>query len=497
MNNNYIKGAVSLTIAMLGISCQGERDGKPNFLFIIADDHCYNALESLNMDGLKTPNLDKLRASGTYFSHAFNQGSWVPAISMASRSMLVTGQNVWNVREYSENSRTVVSQTPAKDGEKVVKTYKLNENSYWPQYMKSAGYDTYFAGKWHNTGIVEQLFDHYRNVRGGMAQQHKDCYRRNFIEGRADKWQPYDTSFGGYWEGGTHWSKVLKDDALYYFDQIEKSDKPFFMYLGFNAPHDPRQSPKEYVDMYPTSEVSVPTNFVPKYEYADQIGCSQKLRDERLAPFPRTEYSVKVNRQEYFASITYMDKQIGDIVAKLKASGEFDNTYIIYTADHGLAVGDHGMLGKQNMYDASLRVPFFISGPDIPQGKQIDDLIYLQDAMATIMDLAGSKYMDNVAFKSVMPLIRGESGRDAVYGGYTTFQRMVRNDKYKMIIYPEAEVIRLYDIQKDPLEMNDIANEKGNREILSQLYARFKELQIEMGDTSNYDNLFNEFNLQM
>ena len=140
-------------------------------------------------------------------------------------------------------------------------------------------------------------------------------------------------------------------------------DEPFFMYLAFNAPHDPRQSPAEYVAKYPAENVLVPRNFAPLYPFAEKIGCGRKLRDERLGPFPRTHHAVQVHRQEYYAIITHMDVMIGRILDALQATGKSDNTWIFFTADHGLAVGQHGLFGKQNMYDHSVRVPFVVIGP--------------------------------------------------------------------------------------------------------------------------------------
>ena len=113
-----------------------------------------------------------------------------------------------------------------------------------------------------------------------------------------------------------------------------------------------------------------------------------------LTPFPRTEYAVKVNRQEYYAIVTHMDKQIGIILDELEKSGKADNTYIFFTSDHGLAVGEHGLLGKQNMYDHSIRVPFIVTGPDIPANKEVSAGIYYQDVMASSLDIAGVEKPD-------------------------------------------------------------------------------------------------------
>ncbi|MHC4624557.1 MAG: sulfatase-like hydrolase/transferase, partial [Planctomycetota bacterium] len=364
---------------------------KPNILFIFADDQAFNAVHAVGCDEIETPNLDRLVKSGVTFTHAYNQGAWGGAVCVASRTMLNTGLFLWHAEK-------VYRETDAKYRQK---------GKLWSQLMDGSGYDTYMTGKWHLKAKAEKAFDVTKHIRPGMPNQTKEGYNRP-IEGQGDPWKPWERKFGGYWEGGKHWSEVLGDDAKEFIEQASKSDKPFFMYLAFNAPHDPRQSPKEYVDKYPLENVKVPQNYVPLYRYKDSIGCGKDLRDEKLAPFPRTQYAVKVNRQEYYAIITHMDKQIGRILGALEESGKADNTYIFFTADHGLAVGHHGLMGKQNMFDHSVRVPLMVVGPGIPANKKIDAAVYLQDIMPTTLELAGINKPSDVQFKSLMPLIQGK-----------------------------------------------------------------------------------------
>jgi arylsulfatase A-like enzyme len=324
-----------------------------------------------------------------------------------------------------------------------------------------------------------------------MPNQTEDGYNRP-IEGQPMKWTPWDESFGGFWQGGKHWSEVVGDDASNFLGMAKKSDKPFFMYIAFNAPHDPRQSPKEYVDRYPLDNIAMPASFVPEYPFNEAMNSGRNLRDERLAPFPRTEYSVKVNRQEYYAIITHMDAQIGRILDTLEASGQADNTYIFFTADHGLAVGRHGLMGKQNMFDHSVRVPLMVVGPDVPQNRKIDARVYLQDVMATSLALSGTKKPDYVQFESLLPLIHGETtnGRDAIYGAYLQGQRMVTYGDYKMILYPTINKAILYNIASDPLELHDLADQQQYQPTLSKLFAKLQELQKETGDTLDLTKAF-------
>ncbi|MDP4582946.1 MAG: sulfatase-like hydrolase/transferase, partial [Verrucomicrobiales bacterium] len=210
-------------------------------------------------------------------------------------------------------------------------------------------------------------------------------------------------------------------------------------------------------------------------------------------PFPRTEHAVKVHRQEYYAIITHMDTQIGRILDALEESGEAENTWIFFTADHGLAVGHHGLMGKQNMYDHSLRVPFVVNGPGVKAGAKIEAPIYLQSVMATALDLAGAAKEEQVEFASVLPLLEEKGdGLEAVYGAYLDLQRAVVHDGWKLILYPKSKVARLYHVAKDPLELKDLADNAEQAERKKALFAKFLKLQKELEDPLDVLALFPE-----
>ncbi|MBC8356228.1 MAG: sulfatase-like hydrolase/transferase [Planctomycetes bacterium] len=444
-----------------------ERSSRPNILFIFADDQTYESIRALGNNEIETPNLDRLVRSGTTLTHAYNQGGYHGAVCVASRTMLVSGRYLWHARQLE-------------------KTIKQPEemDRLWPRLLKKQGYDTYFTGKWHIKADPNKVFDVAQHVRGGMPKQTPEGYNRP-IEGESDKWSPSDPKFGGFWQGGKHWSEVVKDDAVGYLETAAKSDNPFFMYIAFNAPHDPRQSPQEYVDRYPLSKINVPIDFLPLYPYMDAIGNSSKLRDEALAPFPRTKYSVKVNRQEYYAIITHMDHQIGLILEALKKTGQEENTYIFFTADHGLSCGHHGLLGKQNMFDHSVRVPMMIAGQGIEAGAKIDTPVYMQDIMPTTLELAGVSIPEHVKFNSLLPVLSGQKKEqyDAIYGAYRDdMQRMITDDGYKLILYPKVPKVLLFDLKNDSSEQHDLSDVATHRSRIKTMFQKLQSLQVETGD---------------
>ncbi len=489
-----MKKLLFLSVLFLLTSCSEEKkqqDTKPNIVFIFADDMTYTAINALGNKEIATPNLDKLVNSGATFTHAYNMGAWNGAVCVASRAMIISGRSVWEANEFRQEWI---------QGRSLDKT--------WGKLMEQAGYDTYMTGKWHVDAPAEQVFGQVVHERPGMppdAWEHQDMvdkfksiagtdkdpasimpvgYNRPLSE-QDSSWSPTDKSFGGFWEGGKHWSEVLKDDALQFISTATEKDKPFFMYLAFNAPHDPRQAPPEYLEMYNTATLSLPESWLAEYPFKEAIGNGPDLRDEALAPFPRTDYAVKTHIKEYYAIITHLDHQIGEILKGLEESGKKDNTYIIFTADHGLAMGRHGLLGKQSLFDHSIRAPFLISGPGIPAGKKIEEDIYLQDAMATSLELAGIERPDFLYFHSLMGLINGEqqgSSYDGIYGGYVDFQRMIRKDGYKLVVYPKINKLLLFDLKADPQEMHDLSEQQQYKPKIETLFKELQQMQKELND---------------
>ncbi len=465
-----------LTFTGCKTSARKAQNQKPNIIFIFADDQCYNTINALGNKEVITPNLDKLVMDGVTFTHAYNMGGWNGAVCIASRTMMNTGRFIWRAKKMVPKLDSLAAS-----------------GNMWGNLMQKAGYDTYMTGKWHIATNPKNCYNHVVHERPGMPNQTPRGYNRP-LSPSDTTWRPWDKKYGGYWKGGKHWSEVLREDAIAFIDSAAKKDKPFFMYLAFNAPHDPRQSPKKFVDMYPLDKISVPKTFLPEYPYDEAMGAGRKLRDERLAPFPRTEYSVKVNRQEYYAIITHMDYQIGKIIAALKKSGKLDNTYIFFGADHGLACGNHGLMGKQNMFDHSVRPPMIVIGPDLPKNKKVDADVYLQDIMATALEIAGVNKPGYVEFSSLLPLAKGEqtkSNYDAIYGAYINYQRMIRKDGFKLIAYPRANKVLLFDLTNDPLEMNDLSEKPEYAEKVREMFDELLQLQKKMDDSLDLKPLYN------
>ncbi len=438
---------------------------KPNILFIFADDQCYDTIAELGNPEVITPNLDTLARSGVSFGNAYNMGGWNGAICVASRTMMNTGRFIWRAHALDEKLET-----------------EAESRRMIPQLLHDAGYETFVTGKWHVKIDAAKIFDHVTHIRPGMPKDTPSSYQRPNDKG---DWSPWDTELGGFWEGGKHWSEVVADDASDFLEIASQSDRPFYMYLAFNAPHDPRQSPREYVEMYDRSKLSIPVNFMPENPFMEEMDAGKSLRDEKLAPWPRTHDAVRLHRQEYFALITHLDAQIGRILRRLEETGQRENTYIVMTADHGLACGQHGLLGKQSMYEHSMKAPLMVVGPGIPAGKRIDTPVYVQDFVATALDWAGVTQPEHVEFKSLLPLIADEldTHYDAIYGAYKNDkQRMIRVGNYKLIHYPAIDHYLLFDVKNDPHEVHDLAGDESQADRITQLKEQMHQLMVHMDD---------------
>ena len=185
-----------------------------------------------------------------------------------------------------------------------------------------------------------------------------------------------------------------------------------------------------------------------------------------------------------------MDEQIGRILEALDKTGLTDSTYVIFTADHGLSVGHHGLIGKQNLYEHSTQVPFIITGPDIKSDHIINTPIYLQDIMPTTLELAEVDIPSSVEFRSLVPLIRESNINhyDYIYGGFRNLQRSITDGEWKLIHYTNGNIYRLYNISNDPNEMIDLALDKNYRKNINDLKLKLADLSKSLNDPVDYDN---------
>ncbi|WOH35719.1 sulfatase-like hydrolase/transferase [Thalassotalea fonticola] len=472
-NNKHSDTIFSVLLSVLilaligGCSEQNPAQEKPlNILFILTDDQAPDTVAAFGNNNINTPNLDSLANQGMRFSHVFNQGAWSGAVCLPSRQMINTGRHLY---------RTGLDARGMNDPKFVAKHTTFGET------FKQSGYDTFQTGKWHlSMDVWRRSFTHGKAIhKNGMSRHEKGGHwDGNFTD--YDGTKSGDAAFTDY-KGGKHTSEVVADAAVDFLANRNDVSKPFMMYVGFLAPHDPLHAPDEYLAKYPRDKMQLPENFL-KYHPFDQG--DYYLRDEVLSGFPRSEKNIKAMLSKYYAMIEHTDAQIGRILAELEASGQADNTLIIYTSDHGLAMGQHGLLGKQNQYDHSVRAPFVVKGPNIPVGKTATGMFYLNSVFPTAAELAGLEIPESVDAPSIVPLINGEKdvAFDTVYGAYRHFQRMVRSQDYKLIYYPMIKRTQLFDMKADPLEIHDLSTKPEHADRIVSMMAQLEEWKVIVED---------------
>ena len=432
---------------------------RPNVLFMIADDHRWDAIGGMGDPTVQTPTMDALMTRGTTFRQTHIMGSLVGAVCVPSRAAVLTSANLFRSGGNQINRELAV----------------------WPQVMRDAGYHTFFSGKWHNDRqTFTDSFDAGAKIFfGGMSDQYKVPVFDFDPTGK----YPEDAKYIG-----EKFSTELFTDAAVEFLQAYDAENPFFLYLSFTSPHDPRTAPGEYATMYSPEDIPVPENFLPEHPFDNG---EMRIRDEVLAPFPRTPEIVQQHIADYYGMITHMDAEMGRVLSTLEATGHLDNTIIIYTADHGLAVGQHGLLGKQNLYNHSIHVPSIFAGPGIPEGETVDALTYLYDVFPTVCDLTDVTCPDTTEGRSLVPLMDGrvERVRATVFAAYRDIHRTIRDGRWKLIRYYVSEetgagtdCIQFFDLEQDPWETTNLADLPEHADRIRSLAADMQMWQIETND---------------
>ncbi|MDQ1255937.1 MAG: hypothetical protein QG656_531 [Candidatus Hydrogenedentes bacterium] len=455
-------GAAALVLPVCGNAFALEPAAKkrPNVLFLFADDQRFSTLHALNNPDIQTPNLDRLARNGVAFTHAHIMGSMSGAVCMPSRAMLMSGRTLFHLE---------------KDGQTIPPEHEI-----LPETFRKAGYTTFGTGKWHNSpAAYARGFTHGGNIFFGGMWNHLEVPVFDFDpEGKYPKEKRHI--------GGKFSSELFSDTAIEFIETCP-NDTPFFLYVAYMAPHDPRMAPKEYADLYPPEKVALPPNFLPEHPFDNG---ELHIRDEELAKFPRTPEIVREHLAAYYAMITHLDAHIGRVLDALEASGRADDTIVVFAADNGLAVGQHGLLGKQNLYDHSARVPLIIGGPGLPKGETRDGLCYLLDVYPSLCELAGLDIPASVDGKSLAPMLRDPkaAGRESVHLAYRDFQRGVRQGDYKLIEYAVngQRTTQLFNIEADPWELTNLANDPAHAETVTRLRTELRRWRNEFGDPSPF-----------
>jgi len=427
-------GAAAATLTR-GLHAAGAANKRPNVIFLLTDDQRGDTIAALGNPHIQTPNLDTLVKGGFTFRQAYCAGGYSGAVCLPARQMILRGRSYFSPR------------------------FKDWQEQNFPKSMNDAGYFTYFLGKADNNDTpVLKVFK-----------------STNYDDRKGDGVVPGQVMADGVIAFLQDWKKQKDAGAA----------QPFFMHLAPPHPHDPRVAPKEFLDKYDVAKMPLPPNYLPFHPFDNG---ELFIRDEKLAPWPRTEDEIRRHLRDFYADISCLDAQFGRILQALKDIGEYDNSILIWTGDQGVAIGSHGLMGKQNLYEDSMKVPVIFAGPGIPKGKASDAFAYHFDIYPTICELTGAKMPQDIDGKSLVPVIQGvvaraEGVRDAIFLAYKDVQRAGRCGQWKLIRYPQVNKTQLFDLQADPRETKDLAGDPTHAAKIKELMALLAAEQKRFGDT--------------
>ena len=364
MNKHLTYKTLIILIHILFIKCGSNSNGvyeKRNIIFILTDDQTSKTINSLEISLFLLLILIELVKKGTSFTNAYIMGSMNGAVCAPSRAMIITGKSLFNI---DPTGNTI--------DEKILTL---------PEVLEKRGYHTFHIGKWHNgKKAFSKIFKDGSNIFfGGMDNQYFVPTHEYNLNGIYN-----DNNLN---ELSPKHSSTLYTDAAIEFIKNYKKNEPFYLNLSFQAPHDPREMPDSYLKVYNPDSIKLPKNFKEKHPFDNG---ELDIRDEWLATYPRNQEEIKANIAAYYAMISHMDYEIGRLLDTLEEKNIFKNTYIVFAGDNGLAVGQHGLMGKQNLYEHSINVPLIFTGPNIENSIK-KDLVYLFDVFPTIVELLNFK----------------------------------------------------------------------------------------------------------
>lgn len=434
----------------------------PNILFVVVDDHRADAIGALGHLTVQTPVLDGLVRRGTAFTRATIQGSLMPAVCAPSRACLLTGNGVFRAEA-----------EPKLDTGPIFEVRLPTAACTLPERLRAAGYETFVTGKWHNDlPALLRSFESGREIFHGGMCDHTAVPVRDLEEIRR----------GGPARVGEGFSTEIFCGAAEEFVRERGRERPFFAWVALTSPHDPRTPPAEYRALYDAAQIPLPGNFRPDHGFDNG---ELEVRDEQLAPRPLSPDVVREHLADYYGMISHHDACLGRVLAALRETGQEENTVVVYVSDHGLALGSHGLLGKQNLYDHSVRVPLIVAGPGVPAAQRCDALMQPLDLYATLCDLAGVSVPAGLDSRSLVEAMAGNGGgRDSVCAVYMDGQRMVTDGRWKLIVYRVGGVerVQLFDWATDPDECRDLAAEPSRAARIAGLRARLQSWQAATGD---------------
>lgn len=475
-------------LSILMISCQDNRKKEdpidsrpPNVLFIAIDD-LNNYLGYLGDPNAKTPNIDRLAAMGVAFTNAHCQAP----LCGPSRASLLTG-----LRPSTTGIYGMIKDDSIKTEKPILK-----ESILLPEYFKKQGYKTYGVGKLFHDFAPEGVFE----ISGGRFSGPEPNHSFGPKPERRMVWEGYAAENPEqYGRTSTDWGPFPENDSempdyqntQWAIEQLKEhpSEIPFFMGIGYLRPHVPLHVPQKWFDLYPLKELQLPPYLENDF---DDIPDIAKNEVAYLPMMPSTEWAIKTDNwkkilQAYLACISFVDNEIGKLLAALENGPHASNTIIVLWSDHGYRMGEKGTFAKQALWEEATRTPLIFTGPDVPKKKKVDVPVELLSIYPTILELCHLRPNTQNEGASLVPLFRGESdGKD--WSALTTYgykNHSIRFKDFRYIRYEDGSE-ELYDIKVDPNQFVNLADSEEHEEIKMALEGLLPRQNSKWHRDSNY-----------
>ncbi len=439
------------TAVTLGMqSCLGTA-AKPNFVFFMTDDQRWDAMSCAGNEILKTPNMDRIAQEGVRFENMFVTTS----LCGPSRASFLTGKYVHNHGVRLNGGELSLDQ----------KTF--------PEWLKEAGYETAFIGKWHNKDLGKGRGFDYTFGFEGQGRYHDPIISENF--GLPEEYKGYVTD-------------ILTDHAIEFLEK--EHDRPFCLILWFKAPHRSWLPAKRFENVYEDIKMPEPPTFNDTYEGRPDAVKNADMKIGDFEDVPDLDTFLK----NYYRTLLGVDENVGRILDTLDKLAYTKNSVVIYSGDNGFFLGEHHFFDKRLMYEPSIRVPLLVRYPRMVRpGTTNQEMVLNVDVAPTILDLSGIELPPEMDGKSLKPLLEGKGvpwRSDFLYEYYEypavhmiRKNRGIRTKRWKYIHYFEdPEEFELYDIQNDPNEVNNLYSNPAYTDVVAQLKEKMIELRRELKD---------------
>ena len=463
---------IKASLKVRGWGCSGDLPSQPalryhtrmepsNLLFIISDQHQAAAMGCAGHPLVQTPNLDALAASGTRFTNAYTNC----AICVPARASLATGNYVHQIG-FWDNGMPYDGSVPSWGHRLKAAGYRVD--SIGKLHFRSAEDDNGFTLEIEPMHVVDGIGDPANGIRDGSL-------RRDSRKGK-DEVGPGDSTYQQY-------DRRNRDNAIRWLQERADDAQPWALFLSFVTPHPPFLAPPETYALYPHEDIALPPQWDearwprhPAYDYMRRFFCYDR---------PFDEAAIRRLHAAYYGICTFLDEQIGQVLAALDALKLRGSTRIIYTSDHGEHLGARGIFGKFSMYDESAAIPMILSGADVPAGAVVDTPVSLVDCHPTVLAALGCPAHDEDAElpgESLWEMAAAPSRERTVFAEYhaagsSNAYYMLRDRRYKYIYHVGAPA-QLFDMAADPDELHDLAarQDATSRALLAEYEARLRAL---------------------